>query len=355
MIKRLKKPAAVLCAVLIALSFAGCSDTSWVVKVDGNSVPSGVYLTYLISARGQVMNGGSSSSASSSASSTDNFSLGSSSAASSAIADPWAAKIEGKDAYSWAISQAEQSTELLAYVQNLCKKDKVTLTTDETDYTKQLAQQYMQQYSSYAANGVSEDSLQKVFEFYYLSSKLFTHYYGDGGSKAVAASDLKDYYSKNYVQIKQVFFNGKDDSGNALTGDKLNEVINKANNVASQLKADPNKLADLIKQYNEDTAEPADGYVFNKDATYLQEFKDAAFAMADGEVRVVKTSMGYHVMYKVKLDPNGSGFTSNKSDVLQAMKGTEYNTMLTTDLKKCKIEVNDSAISKYDPKTLKDQ
>lgn len=361
MIKKVCKAAALVCALAVFFFVTGCADTSWAVKVNNVTVPSGVYITYLLSARSQVESNAASSSSSDSSSSesglggTSNAALSSSSTSSTSSTDVWSQKIEGKTALSWAINEAEQSSEKLALIEQLCKTHNLTLTSSEKSLCSSYAQQYYSAYSLYASNGVSSSSLERIFENSYLSSKLFDSYYAKGGSKAVSDTDAKSYYSKNFVHIKHILLQTTDDEGNTLSDAKIAEIKAKAEQIAAQAKADPSKFDSLVKQYNEDPGmtQSPDGYIFNKSSNYVQEFKDAAFSMKVGEIRVVKTSYGYHVMYRVALDPNASSFDTNKSTVLHAMKDTEFNSTLASLLKSASVKVNDSAINRYNPQKLK--
>lgn len=356
MIKKVLKSAALFCALAVTIAATGCSDTSWAVKVNNVTVPSGVYITYLISARSQVESKASSSGSSSSSSQTTGLggTAVSSSASSTSSVDPWSQKIEGKTALSWAINQAETNSENLALIEQECSKRKLTLTSEEKSTCSSYASQYFSAYALYSKNGVSTSSLQRIFENSYLSSKLFDSYYAAGGTKAVSDTDAKNYYTQNYVHIKHVFFNKYDDANNLLSDAKLKEIKATAESVTATAKQDPSKFDSLVKQYNEDPGmkENPDGYIFNKSSEYVAEFKNAAFSMKTGEIRLVESSLGYHVMYKVPVDPNASSYSTNKSDVLHAMKDTEYKDLLASSLKSAKVQINDSAINKYDPKKL---
>jgi parvulin-like peptidyl-prolyl isomerase len=77
-----------------------------------------------------------------------------------------------------------------------------------------------------------------------------------------------------------------------------------AQDVLAQLKADPKKIDALIAQYGEDPgAKSGDPYTVNKDTAFVPEFKNLALRLKEGEVGIVKTSFGYHVIERVAPPP----------------------------------------------------
>ena len=61
-------------------------------------------------------------------------------------------------------------------------------------------------------------------------------------------------------------------------------------------------LKKLIDEYNEDPgmASNPDGYVFSsEDSSYTKVFHNAAFDMKAGEIRLVQSNLGYHIMKKI--------------------------------------------------------
>lgn len=335
--KRWIKATAFLLTCVLAVGLTGCANTLWVMKTDKITVPTGVYLYYLLTARSSVQSKTSSSSSSTSS-------------GSSSI--DWSKKIDGKDAKTWAIDEATKDTRELLAAESLCAAKKITLTADEKSQVTSYAQNMMSSYTILANNGISQASVERVLAYtQYLKDRLFNSYYGTGGSEAVSDADLKDYYTKNFVQIKQIFFSTTDDSGAALSSADQKTKAKKANDVLGQISADRSNFSALMDTNNEDTGMKSnpDGYVFGKSEDFVQVFKDAAFSMKVGDVKLIKSSMGYHILYKVTLDP--SKFDSVKTDVLTDMKNPTFLKMLDNHKG---ITVNNSTINRYDPKSLKD-
>lgn len=334
--KRWIKAAAFLLSCVLAFSLTGCANTLWVMKTNKITVPTGVYLYYLLSEQSTAQSklSSSSSSSSSTSSSLD-----------------WSKKIDGKDVKTWIQDQATKDTRELLAAESLCAQKKITLTTDEKSTVTSYAQNMMSSYTVLGNNGIAQSSLERVLTYSeYLKDKLFNSIYGAGGSQAVSDADLKTYYTNHFVQIKQIFFNTNDDSGNALSSSEQKAKQKQAQDVLGQISADRSNFDALVDKYNEDPGMKSSpsGYIFGKSQDFLQIFKDTAFSMKVGDVKLIKSSEGYHILYKVALD--ATKFDSTKSDVLTDMKNADF--LKTLDNYKG-ITVNNSTINRYNPKNLK--
>lgn len=79
--------------------------------------------------------------------------------------------------------------------------------------------------------------------------------------------------------------NGVDEAAAKKTAEKVLAKIKKGSDFDK-----------LLKEYNDDENEPSEGYTFGK-GQMMQEFEDAAFALAPDEISpLVKTDYGYHII-----------------------------------------------------------
>lgn len=340
------KPIAFLCAAAMTITvLAGCSDRSWAVSVDGTKMPTGVYLAFLLQAKSQVQYQAYTSSGTSS--------------------NPWSQQIEGTNAKSWAENTALKYVEEMGVIENLCKKRKLSITPSESSLAANYANsQAAQEGNLYSVNGVSNDSVARISQdFQYLQVKLFNSYYSTGGDKAVPTADLQNYYLKNYVRIKHIVIKATDSSGSALTGAALKTAEAKANSVLKQ--ANSKNFDSLMKRDSDDvdstTKQPnsPDGYVFSKYTAQADNFDttfvNAALSMKNGEIKMVKASYGYDIMYKIPVTKSDSYLSTSKTRILYEMKQTDFQNTIDAATKSAKIVQNKSAINHYDPSKLKDE
>lgn len=337
------------CALSVAVSMAGCSDTSWAIKYKSITIPSGVYLTYLLSFGEEAKTQTSQATASASSSST--------SSKTSKSTDVWSQKIQGQNAQTWAINQAISACKQLALLEQMSVDNKVKLTAAEKSKADTSAKQIFQNNESiFKNNNIAISSFNRIYEDESLYEKVFEKIYGKGGSKAVSDDDLKQYYLKNYVHIKQIFVNKQNSStGAALTGADLTKAQAKAQEALKAVSADKANFQKYVDQYNEDPGMKSnpDGYIFTKDDGYDQAFKDEALKLNIGDIGMAQSDMGFFIEYKQPLDTNAASFTSKKTDVLEKMKGTEFNNLMQNNGKTMKIDKNDGTINQFPPSKLK--
>lgn len=338
---------ATLCALAVGFGTTGCSNTTWAMKSGNVSIPTGVYIYYLLNNVSQVYQQAEAASSSSATTS------------SSASADPWSQKIDNETASTWAISNAISSCKALVIIEQQCDARKIVLSaTDEASAKSQADQTYSSYESMFQQNGISQISVERVQEDTSLSQKLFDSYYGSKGDKAVPESTIDAYYIANYVHVKQIFVNKNDSSTNtALTGAKLIAATKKANEAYAAAKADKANFETYVKKYNEDSGmtQNPDGYIFSKATAssqgYDQKFVDLAFSLKVGDVGMAESDMGYFIEYKVPVDPKASTFSGQSENVLSELKGNEFRTMITDDATKAKIQQS-GVLNKYDPEKL---
>lgn len=334
-----------ICTLALALSMTGCGDTSWVLKDGSITIPTGVYNYYQI--------GGASDLQSMAAANT--------SSGTSSNKDIWAQSVSGTNAVTWVMNAALDQCKNLATVEKLCADRKLVLTADQKKQCESsAATQYTQYKDILSKNDISQASLQRILEGQLRIPMLFNSYYGAKGDKAVKDADMSDYYTKNFVHVKQIFVAKIDTSTQAvLSKDDLAKAKTKAQTAFDAAKKDPSKFDDFVKKYNEDpgmTQNPT-GYIFSKisGSNYDTKFTDLAFSLKDGEVGMAESDMGYFIELKVKIDSTDSKvYTADmKSTVLSEMKSDEFNTLVKNEVSKQKFEQNSTTIDKYSPKNLK--
>ena len=140
---------------------------------------------------------------------------------------------------------------------------------------------------------------------------------GEAAAKPSPASDnAEDLDSKDIlartdvakeVSVKHVLIGWKDLAAardpRAQKRDNA-EAAKLAKDVLAQLKAKPDAIADLIKQYGEDPGMASgDSYDVKADTPFVPEFKNLALRLKENEAGIVKTQFGYHVIERVPPPP----------------------------------------------------
>lgn len=159
---------------------------------------------------------------------------------------------------------------------------------------------------------------------------------GSAGSAAPAAPpgppakdiDSKDILARtetsSIVYVKHILIGWKDGgrASDPRAQKRTNEEAAKlAQDFAAQLKANPEKLDQLVKDNSEDPGSASgEPYTVKADTPFVPEFKNLALRLKDNEAGIVKTDFGYHVIMRVappKPDPLES------ADILARPEGKE--------------------------------
>lgn len=186
--------------------------------------------------------------------------------------------------------------------------------------------------------GFTRSAIERYNRFSYLYELYSDYRYGENGVSRVPESSVNDYFLKNYYRYCGAVFPYKDSEGNAISYDytdeeieeyfntdfvKVAHVLYKTGEVSaasggrSIVPYSDEKLAEIEKKanaafeaINSGESVHADYKSDNEDLNYeyvfthgemVSEFEKAAFEMQPGEVRLVKTEYGYHLMLKEEL------------------------------------------------------
>ncbi len=117
----------------------------------------------------------------------------------------------------------------------------------------------------------------------------------------VAAETLVKHVLVSWKDLADVFGGQQDPRGAERTNAQAADL---ALELAGKLKADPTQIDALIKEHTEDKASiGGEGYPVTPTAGMVDGFKNLALRLKLGEVGVVKSEFGYHVMIRVVPPP----------------------------------------------------
>lgn len=176
-------------------------------------------------------------------------------------------------------------------------------------------------------NGITVDKAKTINE----NMTIVQNFYNDQLKATQAADDeIKKYYDDNQdkykeVTVKHVLFLTQDQTTRQpLPQDKQDEAKAKAEDILKRVKAGED-IAELAKQYSEDTGSKDKGgeYTFPK-GQMVKEFEDWSFSAKVGDVGLVKTTYGYHVIKLEKI----LGFEDVKDTVKSAVVSKKFDDQL---------------------------
>ena len=225
----------------------------------------------------------------------------------------WKTNIGGKNALEVAKEKTLDSLQEIKIQLVKAKASGTKLGTTETKYIDTQIDSIVKQYGSeikantaLKAEGLTLDDFRKMYENIILMQKYRDAEYG---KLKVEAADVQTYYEKNpdWYKESSLRTNGEEAVWARhilikVATDATDEVkataLKKAQDVLAKAKAGEDFVT-LVKANSEDTGSTENGgeYLFGKSASFITEFKDAAFKLKAGEIsELVKTEYGYHII-----------------------------------------------------------
>lgn len=168
--------------------------------------------------------------------------------------------------------------------------------------------------------GFSDQTYQNFMYISQCYQALNDYYFGENGVNTPSDEDIQKYYEDNYITAKHILITTVDPaSGETKRTDE--EAKKEAQSILDRINAGED-FDTLMNQYSEDTglSNNPNGYTFTE-GQIVTEFYDGAKALAEDEVsELVKSSYGYHIIKRVKLDD--SQLDNFKSDIISAISGS---------------------------------
>ena len=168
--------------------------------------------------------------------------------------------------------------------------------------------------------GFSDQTYQNFMYISQCYQALNDYYFGENGVNTPSDEDIQKYYEDNYITAKHILITTVDPaSGETKRTDE--EAKKEAQSILDRINAGED-CDTLMNQYSEDTglSNNPNGYTFTE-GQMVTEFYDGAKALAEDEVsELVKSSYGYHIIKRVKLDD--SQLDNFKSDIISAISGS---------------------------------
>lgn len=270
-----------------------------VLEMDGNSVPADMYLYFMVNMANSL---------------EYNLSM---SAAYGMYQDTvdeegnikWDQSLEGTPLVDIVRNQAENAALSYALLENAAKNHGVSVTAeDQAKLDEQLASQIEQ-------SGGEEAFQQNLYEMG-LTLDTFNRMRATDSLYQHLLELAKDPSSDIYVEESPEENNAYVDHILLMTVDsQTNEPLSEeeaagkkaqAEDLLAQLQASDDlekQFTEFAASYGEDPGRAAEtGYLINPDTNFVQEFKDAAFALKPGEISgIVESSYGYHILLRKEL------------------------------------------------------
>lgn len=213
--------AAVIAAAMVASMTACGEDTIYCGTSQGEDIPSGLYIYYLMDAF-----------YSASEKLTEQQTAGE-----TTETDVFAITIDDVNARSWMLSEAEESLREHLAVEQKFDEYGLSLTEEEIQAAKINCEGMWEYYGEfYEDYGISMDSFLKTYLNGLKSDMLFEHVYGENGERTVPDETIRDYMKENYALVNYISMNLVDGEGNLLKSEGKTERMNMAKEYVERAK-----------------------------------------------------------------------------------------------------------------------
>ncbi|MGV8168532.1 MAG: peptidylprolyl isomerase [Candidatus Nanoarchaeia archaeon] len=175
----------------------------------------------------------------------------------------------------------------------------------------------------------------------------------------ISEQELQTFYDENkellkvpeMVQARHILF--------LFNESPETETLAAAKAVEEKVDKKRSNFCELVETYSDDTAsiDACGEYNFSADYPFVPEFLEAGFDMAEGEVRTIRTELGYHIMYKIadipESTPSLEESRESMEEVLRQQKGLEEYDLLVERLQQeAIIEIYNESVSVKKFKTI---
>ena len=365
----LRKILPVLLAAAMLLSLTGCGDTSWIVKVDGVAVNSGLYIYYQgigYTATGYELM----------AENTDYYykvMYGE-----SYIDDTIGDQTVREYMNDYAIDMCKQ----YVVVERLFEELGLSIDEDSEALIKsQVNRTWDSQKDSMERAGIAKSTLEKAVTSSIKEELVFNAYYEVGGLNGTTEDDIRGYLEDNYVRVKYISIPFADSVDDAVDSERLSNAVAQAQGYLDRLNAGES-MDDLIAEYeasletedeSSEEAEASDGEETSGDETQdaedvtveedpyenesvlsldstspSEKFVNYAFTeVADGESKLIQDDLNVYLIQKLDILERPEIYDENRDVFLNALFDESFTSLLNERLSGYTVEENASSIKRY--------
>ena len=353
--------AALALAVTSAATLSGCSDVSYAVTVDGDSIPAGVYILY------------------------SGYALSDAEDKLKEEQPDLDTTAEGFDYYAQTVSGMSFADYVEQETVNYCKRFvAINRIFDELGIELDAAEQenvndslnnqwdysvsgwdsylsYLKGFSTlgdyYQSIGVAKSSYKEVLLNSVKSDEIFNYYYGEGGVEEVPHSEIEKYVDENYTLARYFSISLYDDENQLIEDEAELKVLEElANGYADELNggASYSEVYEKYEKYfskgeEEDEEEhnhedsDFDRVIGVESTSPSEEFVKALFEQGKGTAFVFKADTYYYVVQRLDITENEEYVDDYKDIALDALKGDELDGVIEAKYANYSVNENTSA------------
>lgn len=195
--------------------------------------------------------------------------------------------------------------------------------------------------------GINLENLRAYYTLYFKMAAL-------QGSVTVSEQEKEDYFGENYSVVKHILVNTSfkvrdDGSKVSLTEEEKAEKVKLSQEINTKLLAGES-FEELWEVYKDSDASGAakyyEGYFVGPDSSFTKEFQQAALDMEVGEIRMVESTYGIHIIKKYPTDAKKYNLYSDvEAELIQSISTNKFNSLVEAHIEN--VETNAEVLAKY--------
>ncbi len=356
----IKRLLTLMLIAVMALSLAGCADTTWVMKANDTVIDPGIYIYYqtqgYVDAVYQLAN------------QDENY---------------YYYYLYGYSLLEDTLDDKPVSEHVDQYAMDMCRQYVVvdtlfnelglTFSEDELAIIDNEVRQIWAKSQDYLETiGVSKSSIEKVTASKYKEEKVFDAYYEIGGIKGTTEELINSYVEDEYARVKFIKLDFADSAEDAIDAARKEEMLALANSYMERAN-NGEDFDTLIDEYeatlpkdeedveveeeseyeDEETAALAEKYrneyVFSLESTTPSpKFVKYVFSSCKvGEITIVQDDISFFVVQRLSVLEREDIMTSGRDFIIEEIYDSDYTALINTTLSGYTITVNDKAIKRY--------
>lgn len=382
-----KKILPILLVFAIILSLGACSDQSWIVKTDSDSVPIGAYIYNLNIADSQVkskventsesplnqkIKASSSPSEEAAPSEAPSDESTSDEAASSSSQSSSESDENAMSGYDWVQNNALGEVKNIIAVNAKMAEMNIALSDEERQKAESDAESMWAYYAkSLQGLGVARDSYLLASGVYSAKSeKLFSAIYDKDGTKAVSDDEVSKHFLDNYVDYEYISKSysktssssssgssaGSNTSSSSMTDEEKAQLETRFQEYADRINSGTpiTNISDEYKAAEGLEKSPLDTTPKKKSSLSVPEDVKAQFEqMPYNQALSYKTDSAQYLLYKKDINSDLDQISKGSDvriEILKEFKQGEFDEMIVNYANTLNIQINFSAMNKYNPK-----
>ncbi len=342
----MKRIFTLLLVLIMALSLAGCADTSWVISANGTVVSSGVYTYYQTQGYVDAVYQLAETNQAYYEYYTQGYSLLNESLEDGTLVSDYADQ--------FAMDMSRQ----YIVVDTLFNELGLTLSEEDLSTAEKQAKNIWRSSENYlTAIGVTLEDLKAINESTIKEARVFDAYYEIGGVKGTTDEDINAYIDDEYARVKIIEFNFSESADDAIDSELKNNMLAIANLFLERANAgeDFNKLieeflSDEAIESEKDNPYPYE-YIMTPDGTDPSpKFIKYLFSTCKvGEFKIIQDDISFYLVQRLNMLEREDIMEEARRMIISELYDKDYTALINNTLKGYTIETNEKALKVHTP------